>query len=103
FIWRLAPIPSAGYPYASKIWPVSAQSQLLWYTANKDAENNILLQSLNWNYVGYGAGFGFLAYGITTLVGLPAVFFYGLINGLLGAPYAIIPMFIGGMLGKYYF
>lgn len=103
FIWRLAPIPSAGYPYASKIWPVSAQSQLLWYTANKDAENNILLQSLNWSYVGYGAGFGFLAYGITTLVGLPVVFFYGLINGLLGAPYAIIPMFLGGMLGKYYF
>ena len=103
FIWRLAPIPSAGYPYASKIWPVSAQAQLLWFTANKDAENNILLQALNWNYVGFGAAFAFITYGLTALAGLPSLFFYGIINGLHGQPFAAIPMFAGGMLGRYYF
>ena len=103
FIWRLAPIPSANYPYASKFWPVSAQGQLIWFTANKDPENNILLQALNWNYVGAGAIFAFATYGITTLVGLPSLFFYGLINGLHGQPFGAIPLFIGGVLGRYYF
>lgn len=103
FIWRLAPIPSAGYPYAAKIWPVSAQAQLLWFTANKDAESNILLQALNWNYVGFGAIFAFVVYGITTIAGLPSLFFYGVINGLHGQPYGAIPMFLGGVLGRYYF
>jgi hypothetical protein len=103
FIWRLAPIPSATYAYASKIWPVSAQAQLLWFTANKDASNNILLQALNWNYVGLGAGFAFAAYFLTVLAKLPTLFFYGLINGIHGQPYGAIPMFLGGMLGRFYF
>jgi hypothetical protein len=103
FIWRLAPIPSSGYPYAAKIWPVSAQAQLLWFTANKDAENNILLQALNWNYAAMGAGFAFLVYGVTALAGLPSLFFYGVVNGLLSQPFAAVPMFVGGMLGRYYF
>lgn len=103
FIWRLAPIPSASYPYASKIWPISAQAQLLWFTANKDAESNILLQALNWNFVGFGVIFAFLVYGITALVGLPSLFFYGVVNGIHGQPFAAIPTFIGGMLGRYYF
>jgi hypothetical protein len=103
FIWRLAPIPSANYPYASKLWPVQAQSQLLWFTANKDAANNVLLQSLNWNFVGLGAAFAFAVYGITILAKLPVLFFYGVINGIHGQPFGVIPMFIGGMLGRYYF
>jgi hypothetical protein len=103
FIWRLAPIPSASYPYASKIWPVQAQAQLLWFTANRDTESNILLQALNWKYVSYGAAFAFAAYGITALAKLPTLFFYGLINGIHGQPFAAIPMFFGGMLGRFYF
>jgi hypothetical protein len=103
FIWRLAPIPSASYAYASKIWPVTAQAQLLWFTANKDASNNILLQALNWHYVGYGAGFAFAAYGLCIAAKLPTLFFYGLVNGILGQPYGTIPMFAGGMLGRFYF
>jgi hypothetical protein len=103
FIWRLAPIPSASYAYASKIWPVTAQAQLLWFTANKDASSNVLLQALNWHYVGYGATFAFVAYGLTVAAKLPTLFFYGLVNGVLGQPYGTIPMFAGGMLGRFYF
>jgi hypothetical protein len=103
FIWRLAPIPSASYPYASKMWPITAQANLLWFTANKDASNNIVLQALNWHYVGYGAAFAFAAYGVTVAAKLPVLFFYGLVNGILGQPFGTIPMFAGGMLGRFYF
>ena len=33
FIWRLAPIPSVYYPYAQKMWHMSALQRGLWLTA----------------------------------------------------------------------
>lgn len=103
FIWKLAPIPSAVYPYASKMWPVAGQSQVLWYTANRQGEGNVLLSAVNLHYILAGAGTSFALYGLVWLAGLPILFFYGLINGLIAQPYAALPMFIGAMLGRYYF
>ena len=103
FIWRLAPIPSASYPFASKMWPVAAQSSMLWLTANRDPDNNVMLQALNWNYVSAGAIFAFATYAVAIVAKLPILFFYGIINGIHASPAGAIPMFIGGMLGRYYF
>jgi hypothetical protein len=103
FIWKLAPIPSATYPYAAKMWPVAGQSQVLWYTANRQGEGNVLLSAVNLNYILAGAGTSFVLYGAVWLAGLPILLFYGLVNGLIAQPFAAIPMFIGAMLGKYYF
>ena len=103
FIWKLAPIPSATYPFAAKMWPVAGQSQVLWYTANRQGEGNVLLSAVNLNYILAGAGTSFALYGLVWLAGLPILLFYGLVNGLIAQPFAAIPMFIGAMLGKYYF
>lgn len=32
YIWKLAPIPSAAYPYAQKMWRLQAYELCLWYT-----------------------------------------------------------------------
>jgi hypothetical protein len=32
YIWKLAPIPSAAYPYAQKMWRLQAYQACLWYT-----------------------------------------------------------------------
>jgi hypothetical protein len=103
FIWKLAPIPSATYPYAAKMWPVAGQSQILWMTANRHGEGNVLLSAVNLNYILAGAGTSFALYGLVWLAGLPILLFYGLVNGLIAQPFAAIPMFVGAMLGKYYF
>jgi hypothetical protein len=103
FIWRLAPIPSASYPFASKFWPVNAQSTALWYTANRAGEGNILLSSIKMQYIGAGAGAAVLAYGAILAGGLPILLFYGLINGTHVLPAFAIPQFIGAMLGRFYF
>jgi len=103
FIWKLAPIPSATYPYAAKMWPVAGQSQVLWYTANRQGESNVLLSAVNLHYILAGAGTSFALYGLVWLAGLPILLFYGLVNGLIAQPFAAIPMFIGAMLGRYYF
>ena len=103
FIWKLSPIPSAQYPFAAKFWPVSAQTQALWYTANQSGQTNFLVKSINPAYIGMGAGAAALAYAATLLGGLPVLFFYGLINGTYVLPAYAIPQFIGAMLGRYYF
>ncbi len=103
FIWKLSPIPAASYPFAAKFWPVHAQSQALWFTANREGENNFLLQSIRPSYIGIGAGFAVLSYIAVIAGGLPVLFFYGLVNGTHTLPAYAIPQFIGAMLGRYYF
>ena len=103
FIWRLAPIPSANYPYASKFWPVHAQQSILWMTANREGSDNILRQAINPLYIGIGGGIAVALYAIISLAGLPVLLFYGLINGTQAIPPMAIPMLIGGLLGRYYF
>jgi hypothetical protein len=103
FIWKLSPIPAASYPFAAKFWPISAQQTALWMTANREGENNFLLQSIRPSYIGFGAGAAILAYFATIAGGLPTLLFYGLINGTHTLPAYAIPQFIGAMLGRYYF
>ena len=104
FIWRLSPIPSAQYPYAAKFWPAHAQTQVLWWTANRAGSENFLLQAINVPYIMAGAGISAALYGIIALSGMPILLFYGLVNGVLGqAPYGAILMLIGALLGKHYF
>jgi hypothetical protein len=103
FIWKLSPIPAASYPFAAKFWPVTAQSSALWMTANREGENNFLLQSINGNYIGAGAAAAIIAYLATIIGGIPVLFFYGLINGTHTLPAYAIPQMIGALLGRYYF
>jgi hypothetical protein len=103
FIWKLSPIPAATYPFAAKFWPVSAQSSALWMTANKEGAGNVLLSSINMNYIGSGAALSILAYLATYFSGTSILFFYGLINGTHTLPAFALPQFIGAMLGYFYF
>jgi hypothetical protein len=103
FIWKLSPIPAASYPFAAKFWPISAQQTALWMTANREGENNFLLQSIRPEYIGIGAAASVLAYLATVAGGLPVLFFYGLVNGTHTLPAYAIPQFIGALLGRYYF
>ncbi len=103
FIWRLAPIPSANYPYASRFWPIHAQSSILWMTGNRAGEENLLLKAININYIGAGGIIAIIAFAVISLTGLPILLFYGLISGTHAIPPFAIPMMIGGLLGRYYF
>jgi hypothetical protein len=103
FIWKLAPIPSSVYPYASKFWPVHAQSSVLWWTANQEGGNNFLRQAININYIGAGGIIAAVAYAAIAMSGMSILFFYGLISGTHAQPWGAIPLFIGAMLSRYYF
>lgn len=103
FIWKLAPIPSSGYPYAQKFWPVHAQSQVLWYTANNPEGNSFLREALNPTYIGIGGALAAVSFAAISLSGLPTLLFYGLVSGVQAVPAFAIPQLIGALLGRFYF
>ena len=62
-----------------------------------------ILRIINWRYILVGFGVGTLLYAILTLAGAPALLFYGCVGGIMAWPHHSIPLFIGAMLGRYYF
>jgi hypothetical protein len=105
FFWKGSEIPSSQYPYAQLYWPVNAFYTCLWATATDPNQHgsSFLLQSIKFPVIGY-AGAGALAlYLLLGAFKVPALWFYGLAGGFNSATTGAIPMFIGAILGRYYF
>lgn len=102
FFWHLNQIPSDAFPFASKIWPVAARQTFLILTANS-SDTPLLLQALKPDVIAASLGVGLALYGGLSWLGLPIIFFYGIIGGV-GAPlHAGLSMLFGALLGRYYF
>ena len=103
YFWHMGEIPSALYPYANRMWPIQSIYAALWPTATLTPESNWLLKAIKWDVIGGTAACGFGLYGIVTLLKLPQMLFYGLVTGMGMQTTSIVPMFIGAMLGRFYF
>ncbi len=103
FIWQLAPIPSASYPYAQELWHLQALNTLLMQTSTLEG-NSPFFQALNGYYISAGLGFGLLTYFILMIFGLPVLLVYGVVRGLgQSIPHGLILEVVGALLGRYYF
>ncbi|MEE4136371.1 MAG: peptide transporter, partial [Desulforhopalus sp.] len=103
FIWRLAPIPSASYPYAQELWHLQALNTLLMQTSTLEG-NSMFYQALNGTTVFSGLGFGLLMYMVLSLFGLPVMLIYGVVRGPgQSTPHGLILEVIGALLGRYFF
>ncbi|MEE4356404.1 MAG: peptide transporter [Desulfococcaceae bacterium] len=103
FIWRLAPIPSANYPYAQELWHLQALNSLLMQTSTLEG-NSAFFQALNALYVLAGAGFGIITYALLAAFGLPVMLIYGVVRGLgQSTPHGLILEVTGAFLGRYFF
>ena len=103
FIWRLAPIPSASYPYAQELWHLQALNTLLMQTSTLEG-NSLFFQALKGSYVLSGLGLGLIMYMILSVLGLPVLLIYGVVRGLgQSTPHGIILEVAGALLGRYYF
>jgi hypothetical protein len=103
FFWHLNAIPSAAYPFTAKMWPLNVTSQCIFMTATMPQGNNWLLKAIKLKLILSGLSIGLILYWLTLLFKLPILFYYGFIGGIGGWPTGAIPMFIGALLGKYYF
>ena len=103
FIWRLAPIPSANYPFAQELWHLQALNTLLMQTSTLEG-NSMFYQALNGVTVFSGVGFGLVMYIILSLFGLPVLLIYGVVRGLgQSTPHGMVLEVAGALLGRYFF
>ncbi len=102
FIWRLAPIPSQAYPYANKMWHLSALSQCLWLSST--SENNIFFREAvkPWYMLG-GFVFAVGFFIILSAFRLPILLVYGIVRGLGQIPHFVFPEMVGALISRYYF
>lgn len=102
FFWHLNQVPSGTFPFAARIWPVAARQAYLIFTANS-SETPLLLQALNAKTIISSCLIGVVLYNVLGRLGIPAAFFYGLLGGV-GAPlHGALSLFVGALLGRYYF
>jgi len=103
FIWQLAPIPSANYPFAQELWHLQALNTLLMQTSTLEG-NSMFYQALNGTTVLSGLGFGLLMYMVLSLFGLPVLLIYGVVRGLgQSTPHGLVLEVAGALLGRYFF
>ncbi|MBN1256293.1 MAG: peptide transporter [Planctomycetes bacterium] len=103
FIWGLAPIPSAIYPYTQEVWDLEAKNACLIYSSTL-GEFSDFEEALTAGKVGLGFGLGMVIFGVLKIFNAPALLFYGIIRGVSGGlAFTIVPQFVGAMLGRYYF
>ena len=103
FIWGLAEIPSAVYPYTTEIWDLNAKNACLLYSATL-GEYSQFKEALGfWRFF---SGFSTAAVIMSLLgwFGAPTMLFFGVVRGLgQTAPHTVLPNFIGAVIGKFYF
>ncbi len=103
FIWRLAPIPSANYPFAQELWHLQALNTLLMQTSTLEG-TSMFYQALSGTTVFSGLGFGLVMYMLLSIFGLPVLLIYGVVRGLgQSTPHGMILEVAGALLGRYFF
>ena len=103
FIWSLAEIPSAVYPYTEKIWDLTAKNTCLIYSATL-GEYSQFSEALGWGRFLAGFGSAGAVMGLLGWFGAPTMLFFGVVRGLgQTAPHTVVPNFLGALIGKFYF
>ncbi|MCD6169045.1 MAG: peptide transporter [Candidatus Latescibacteria bacterium] len=101
-IWKLAPIPSAAYPYVQRVWPYFATMQALWASSTLPGGGSLIEGVIRLKIILSGLGVGGLMFILFSALGGSLQLFYGIVGGAtLWMPTAV-PGFIGGLLSRYY-
>lgn len=105
FIWQIAPVPSAAFPYAQQFWEVIAYRQAIIMSSTlPGGENGPFYEAFNVTYLGAGMVIALGTYAALSFFGLPILLVYGVIRGMdQSTPDVILPQFIGALLGRYIF
>ncbi|MBD3390583.1 MAG: peptide transporter [Chitinivibrionales bacterium] len=103
FIWSLGPVPSPQYPFAQEMWEMMAETQCIMFSATMGGYS-LFQKAFSPIIIGIGLGFGVTGFMVTSALGMPVFFIYGLIRGIgQTLPHVIITQFVGALLGRYYF
>ncbi|GAB7080598.1 OPT family oligopeptide transporter [Megalodesulfovibrio paquesii] len=103
FLWQLAPIPSASYPYAQEMWHLQALNGFLLQTSTLEGDS-LFFEALRGEYLGSGLVFGVATYALLQVFGLPVLLIYGVVRGLgQSTPHGMILEVLGALFGRFLF
>ncbi len=103
FIWSLNEVPSAVYPFADEIWKLHAENACIMFSSTL-GEYSIFEDAFRGVYIAVGTAFGAILFWGMSILGAPVMLTYGVVRGLgQTMPHAVIPQFIGALIGRYYF
>ncbi len=103
FIWGLARIPSAVYPFTMEIWELNAKNACLLYSATL-GEYSQFREALGLGRFLWGFGAAAATMSVLGWFGAPTMLFFGVVRGLgQTTPHSVIPNFIGALVGRFYF
>ena len=103
FLWSLDPVPSSAYPYAQKMWELSAANSTIIMTSTLGRFSQFE-DTFRWQYLLTGASFGTVMFFVLYAMNLPIMLVYGMVGGLNQTmPHGVIPQFMGALIGRYYF
>ncbi len=103
FVWRLAPVPSVYYPYAQKMWHLSALQRGLWLTSTVNPERSMFYKAWNKWRAFSGFGFGLILYTVLAMFKLPTLLVFGMVRGLGTLPHFVFPELVGAIISQFYF
>ncbi len=103
FIWSLAEVPSAVYPFAQIMWELEANNRSIIFSSTLGGYS-IFEQAFSWAKLGLGLGFGVLLFATMSFVSAPVFLTYGVVRGLgQSMPHLLVPQFIGALIGRFVF
>jgi len=103
FIWSLAPIPSARYPYTEKIWELDAAMQSIVHSSTL-GRHSPFEEAFKPEVILAGGVVGGLLFTVTWMLKMPVLFVFGILRGLSNTlPHVVVPQFIGALLSRFYF
>jgi hypothetical protein len=103
FIWSLAEVPSARYPFAEEYWDLDAKNRSVIYSATL-GDFSMFEQAFSWTNVGWGTGLGLALFAVMRFFQAPIFLTYGVVKGLnQSLPHIFLPNFLGACLGRFYF
>jgi hypothetical protein len=103
FFWHTSAIPSSQHPYAQRFWPLYATFEAMFRSINQKGGATWVLEAINGPRIAGGTAAGLALFGLTSLLRLPGLFYYGIVGGVGVWPADAIPTFFGAWLGRRYF
>jgi hypothetical protein len=105
FIWKSGAIPSDMFPFAQKMWDLTAKNTVLLYSATLDTggAQPLFFQALHPLIIGGSFAFSLFAFVVMTIFKMPIMMIYGFVQGIGGMPHGFVPIVIGALIGKFYF
>ena len=105
FIWSIGNVPSEMFPYANQFWELNAFSQGLMFSATLPGDVvTPFHDAFRPEFIMAGLALALAVFTSLNHFGLPVFLMFGVVRGLdQSTPQAIIPMFIGALIGRYVF